>query len=53
MDPAHTTFVHGRTIGMPSASEVPVKVEEGENYVIRDGIVVVPNGAVVPDGTVI
>jgi glucose-1-phosphate adenylyltransferase len=26
---------------------------EGENYVIRDGIVVIPNGAVVPDGTVI
>jgi glucose-1-phosphate adenylyltransferase len=27
--------------------------DEGENYVIRDGIVVIPNGAVVPDGTVI
>jgi len=26
---------------------------EAENYVIRDGIVVIPNGAVVPDGTVI
>jgi glucose-1-phosphate adenylyltransferase len=26
---------------------------EGDNYVIRDGIVVVPNGAVVQDGTVI
>jgi glucose-1-phosphate adenylyltransferase len=26
---------------------------EGENYVIRDGIVVIPNGSVVPDGTVI
>jgi glucose-1-phosphate adenylyltransferase len=26
---------------------------EGENYVIREGIVVVPKGAVVPDGTVI
>jgi glucose-1-phosphate adenylyltransferase len=26
---------------------------EGENYVIRDGIVVIPKGAVVPDGTVI
>ena len=33
MDPAHTTFVHGRTIGMASASEVPVQVEEGENFV--------------------
>jgi len=31
------------------------KVEnaEGDYYVIRDGIVVIPNGAVVPDGTVI
>ena len=27
--------------------------EEGDNYVIRDGIIVIPNGAVVPDGTVI
>jgi glucose-1-phosphate adenylyltransferase len=26
---------------------------EGDNYVIRDGIVVIPRGAVVPDGTVI
>jgi glucose-1-phosphate adenylyltransferase len=26
---------------------------EGANYVIRDGIVVIPNGTVVPDGTVI
>ncbi len=26
---------------------------EGDNYVIRDGIVVIPNGAIVPDGTVI
>jgi glucose-1-phosphate adenylyltransferase len=26
---------------------------EGDHYVIRDGIVVIPNGAVVPDGTVI
>jgi glucose-1-phosphate adenylyltransferase len=26
---------------------------EGEHYVIRDGIVVIPKGAVVPDGTVI
>jgi glucose-1-phosphate adenylyltransferase len=26
---------------------------EGENYVIRDGIVVIPNDAVLPDGTVI
>jgi glucose-1-phosphate adenylyltransferase len=27
--------------------------EQGPNYVIRDGIVVIPNGAVVSDGTVI
>jgi hypothetical protein len=26
---------------------------EGENFVIRDGIVVIPKGAVVPDETVI
>jgi glucose-1-phosphate adenylyltransferase len=26
---------------------------EGDNFVIRDGIVVIPNGAVVPDGTII
>jgi glucose-1-phosphate adenylyltransferase len=30
-----------------------VQEEEGANYVIRDGIVVIPNEAVVPDGTVI
>ena len=33
MDPAHTTFVHGRTIGMASASEVAVEVEESESHV--------------------
>jgi glucose-1-phosphate adenylyltransferase len=27
--------------------------EEAENYVIRDGIIVIPNGAVLPDGTVV
>jgi glucose-1-phosphate adenylyltransferase len=27
--------------------------DEGDNYVIRDGIVVIPRGSVVPDGTVI
>src|SRR5262249_26613739 len=26
---------------------------DGDNYAIRDGIVVIPNGSVVPDGTVI
>jgi len=28
-----------------------VREADAENYVIRDGIVVLPNGAVVPDGT--
>jgi glucose-1-phosphate adenylyltransferase len=30
-----------------------VQHDEGENYVIRDGIVTIPRGCVVPDGTVI
>ncbi len=30
-----------------------VQEEDGPNYAIRDGIVVIPRGAVVPDGTVI
>jgi glucose-1-phosphate adenylyltransferase len=30
-----------------------VTADEGPNYVIRDGILIIPNGAVVPDGTVI
>jgi glucose-1-phosphate adenylyltransferase len=30
-----------------------VQDDEGDNYVIRDGIVVIPRNAVVPDGTVI
>jgi glucose-1-phosphate adenylyltransferase len=30
-----------------------IQEAEAENYVIRDGIVVIPNDAVVPDGTVI
>ena len=30
-----------------------VEEEEGPNYVIREGIVVIPRGAVVPDGAVI
>jgi glucose-1-phosphate adenylyltransferase len=30
-----------------------IQTEEGTNYVIRDGIVVVPRGTVIPDGTVI
>ncbi len=34
MDPAHTTFVHEKTIGNPAASEVAVQVEEGTDYVL-------------------
>jgi glucose-1-phosphate adenylyltransferase len=30
-----------------------IRDDEGDNYVIRDGIVVIPRGAIVPDGTVI
>jgi glucose-1-phosphate adenylyltransferase len=30
-----------------------VQEEEGVNYVIRDGVVVIPKGIIVPDGTVI
>lgn len=30
-----------------------VTEDEGENYVIRGGVVVLPRGAIVPDGTVI
>jgi len=28
-----------------------IKDDEGENYVIRDGIITIPRGAIVPDGT--
>jgi glucose-1-phosphate adenylyltransferase len=35
------------------ANEKGLREAEGDNYVIRDGIVVIPKGAVVPDGTVI
>jgi glucose-1-phosphate adenylyltransferase len=34
-------------------NEKGIAEAEGPNYVIRDGIVVIPRGAVVPDGTVI
>jgi glucose-1-phosphate adenylyltransferase len=30
-----------------------VQDDEGENYVIRDGIVTIPRGTIVPDGTII
>ena len=39
--------------GVQIVNRRQVQEEEGDNYVIRDGIVVIPNGAVVPDGTVI
>jgi glucose-1-phosphate adenylyltransferase len=41
----------GRNVRIVNKSGV--KDDEGENYVIRDGIVVIPRGTVVPDGTVI
>ncbi len=41
----------GRDVRLLNAKGV--QDAEGSNYVIRDGIVVVPRGAVVPDGTVI
>jgi glucose-1-phosphate adenylyltransferase len=34
-------------------NEKGVKDDEGENYVIRDGIVTIPRGTIIPDGTVI
>ena len=34
-------------------NEKKLQEADGENYHIREGIVVIPNGAVVPDGTVI
>jgi glucose-1-phosphate adenylyltransferase len=40
----------GVRINRPSGSEAD---RDGEGYFVRDGIVVVPKGAVVPDGTVI
>lgn len=39
--------------GVKIVNEKEVREAEGENYVIRDGIVVIPKGAVVRDGTVI
>lgn len=34
VDPAHTTYVHAATIGSPEGSEVPVKVEQTDDYVL-------------------
>jgi glucose-1-phosphate adenylyltransferase len=39
--------------GVRITNEAKVQRAEAENYVIRDGIVVLPSGAVIPDGTVI
>jgi glucose-1-phosphate adenylyltransferase len=41
----------GRDVRIVNQREL--KEADGENYAIRDGIVVIPNDAVVPDGTVI
>jgi glucose-1-phosphate adenylyltransferase len=41
----------GRNVQLVNRNNV--QEGEGDNYVIRDGLVVIPNGAVVPDGTVI
>ena len=39
--------------GVRIRNEKKVQEEEGKNYVIREGVVVIPKGAVVLDGTVI
>jgi glucose-1-phosphate adenylyltransferase len=39
--------------GVRIVNSQSVQEADGENYVIRDGIVVIPDRAVVPDGTVI
>jgi glucose-1-phosphate adenylyltransferase len=41
----------GRNVRIVNAEQV--QQADGPNYVIREGVVVIPNGAVVPDGTVI
>jgi glucose-1-phosphate adenylyltransferase len=41
----------GRNVRIVNARQIAD--DEGTNYVIRDGIVVIPRGAIVPDGTVI
>ena len=41
----------GRNVRIVNAAGV--QDDEADLYVIRDGIVVIPNGTVVPDGTVI
>lgn len=39
--------------GVQITNRRKVSEDDGPNYVIRDGIVVIPKGAVVPDGTII
>jgi glucose-1-phosphate adenylyltransferase len=34
-------------------NERGVREADGENYFIRGGIIIVPKGAVVPDGTIV
>ena len=41
----------GRNVRIVNARQIAD--DEGANYVIRDGIVIIPRGAIVPDGTVI
>jgi glucose-1-phosphate adenylyltransferase len=41
----------GRNVRIVNAKQV--QQADGPNYVIREGVAVIPNGAVVPDGTVI
>ena len=42
-----------KVIRLRKQDKAKVQEAQGENYFIRDGIVVIPNEAVVPDGTVI
>jgi glucose-1-phosphate adenylyltransferase len=39
--------------GVRLVNERGVQEADGENYYIRSGIIIVPKGAVVPDGTVV
>ncbi len=39
--------------GVRLVNERGVQEADGENYYIRSGIIIVPKGAVVPDGTIV
>jgi glucose-1-phosphate adenylyltransferase len=39
--------------GVRLLNEARVQEADGDGYYIRDGIVIIPKGGVVPDGTVI